>query len=352
MNKYIETIKDKIKNNNELLKQIPNWEIEDFKTYYETYMPELMASIYGNRLSKEKLERIINERIQEELAIDIEIRRVNVQDSILEEIQELELFLKRYFICCREYGKEIDITDSKDIIVDHGCYTLLYVPKVNLSLLCDKDDINLVLKKDLFGNSYTWNSSMNGLGFYELTSSAVLFYPTANDEAIMVGPYDSRLKKYIGCLHNNLTIPCSEINKHLYDSQLEDGTGDLDISPSMISRFLFNELRREVMIDDYDYHRLGNPLKDILGILPRTATIYKTIKSKEIEGQTTVAYLINLDDGTIRTDIVDISSGKRYELDKSIAQRDAINKVYETVLLDLEQKNNSNNNRVLVPKIS
>lgn len=328
MNKHIETIKDKIKKNNELLNQLPNWEIEDFKTYYEVYIPEMMKSIYRNKLSKEKLESIINEEIQEMLANDIETQRAEVRDSILEEIQELELFLNRYFICCQEYGKEIDISDCEDIVVDNmDDYTTLQIPKVSLSLLCNRDNNNLVLKKNLFGNRYICNILMEKPGFYEITSSEVLFYPSVKEDPIVVGPYDSQLEQYIGYLNNNVFILRSKISK-----------------------YLFNEPRREVMIDDYDNYHLNHPFKDMLGVLPHAATIYKTIKSKETEGQTTVAYLINLADGTIKTDIVDISSGKRYEVDKSIAQRDAINKVYETVLLDLEQKNNSNNKRVLAPK--
>ncbi len=89
------------------------------------------------------------------------------------------------------------------------------------------------------------------------------------------------------------------------------------------------------MIDDYDFYRLNNPLKDLFGTLPNTATIFKTIELKE--SQATLAYLINIDDATIQSDIVDTLSGKRYEVDRTIGQKDAINKVYETVLSDLKQ---------------
>lgn len=155
---------------------------------------------------------------------------------------------------------------------------------------------------------------MDGPGFYEITPSEVIFYPSVNESPIVVGPFDSQPENCIGFLRKNTSVPHSKE-----------------------SSCLFNEPSRKIMIDDYDYHRLNNPLKDLFGTLPNTATILKTIKLKEKGVQTTVAYLIDLDDATIQSDIVDTLSGKRYGVDKTVEQKDAINEVYAAVLSDLKQ---------------
>lgn len=331
MNKYIEQVKAEIENYKKLLNNVPNWKMEDFKEYYLSRVPKMLETL-SNGIPKETAEIMLDDEISQRLATDIEKQSVDVQDLIQEEIDKSELFISHYDICCQEYGKEIDISSKEDIDVlwINSIYTVLRVRKVNLSILCDSENNNLVFKKNMFGKWYTCNMFVNGTGFYELTPSKVNFYPSINESPIEVGPFDSQIKKISFLLNNTI------------------------IQYSKEGMYLFNETKRKIMIDDFNDYRINNnnDLERFFGTLTgiSTAIIYKNIKLKETEVETTVAYLINIEDGTIQTDIVDIFSGKRYEVDNTIPQKDAINKVYETVLIDLEQKNNYNSRHILVPK--
>ncbi len=166
---------------------------------------------------------------------------------------------------------------------------------------------------------------MDGTGFYENSSSDILFYPSVDESPISLGPIDREVEIPVYFLSHNTTVNHSKDSKHLW-----------------------NEPSRKMMIDDYDYHQFNDPLEDIFGHIPNAATIFKTIKLEGTEVQTKVAYVIDIDSAIIQSDIVDTLSGKRYEVDKTLEQKDAINKVYEMVMEDLKQ--NSNNNHILVPK--
>lgn len=141
MNKYIEKVKEKLETLKIALKNVPNWGIEEVKEYYLSQVPKMVKECSSQR-SKEEIESELYEEITEKLATDIETQRAEIQEELRNKIQKSELLISHYFICCQEYGKEIEISSEKDITVEtiNDMYTMICVPKVKLSLLYDRNN--------------------------------------------------------------------------------------------------------------------------------------------------------------------------------------------------------------------
>ena len=313
---FIKELDEKSKKCQKLILQIPKWEKSDFKNYFQAILPSIYQEIYSNDKMVKDLDVLIESIINKRLENDIDTLRADTLKTIELEKQKLIDFLELYAFCSLEYGREIAISSIEDIKKENcSSYIAIFIPKAKLSLLCDKDFH--VLKKNFLGHEYFSNNFQDSESpsFFEATEDAIYFYPSLEEKPLLVGTYDKEKWDSIGFL-----------DKYISAFGRSDGTF-----------YLFNENKKEIMIDDYDTTFLQSKSDEKYFVnfpIPSfKILIYKTLQSKETKAN--LVFIVN-SEGVVITDVVDKISGRRYAVDHTISTKEAIAQVYENVLHDLE----------------